>query len=331
MMAFHCLDEPLSMTSRGTLPATFVPMDIKQCTDDLLLKDQIVGWLSPIKDLKLASCHDQKSEYDKPVEDKPVETKVAGDVEFHVIEGPHEAVCKVNYFLSNEVDAEVTYYNKDLQKIEAAVFLDFVELQIEVNIHFVEDHTMVMVKDRSRSDVVRWHRFCEQLKESFACQSEKAQQNVSPRDLQSELLPMCSFDEFDDDWVDSQSMRDMAEALLNDVTSGNANVRVQGAQVLASWARECPECREHIAEAMLKNDVQMVEALLQNSNVPLAEAYPFAATLRYTLLCPNAASTLMKSSGIASRLLATRTFNNGSTAAIVAKELSMAVRCLDTP
>jgi len=329
-MASHCPAEPVSMTSRGTLPATFVPMGVKQCTDDLLLKDPI-GWLDPIKDLNLARCHDQQSEYDKPVEDEPVEKKVAGDMEFHVIEGPQDAFCKVRSFLSKEADAEMTYNNKDLQKIEAAVFLDFVELQIEVNIRSVEDHTMVMVKDRSRSDVVRWHRFCAQLKQSFACRSDQAQQNVSPRDLQSELLPMCSFDEFDDDWVDSQSMRDMAEALLNDVTSGNANVRVQGAQVLASWARECPECREHIAEAMLKNDVQMVEALLQNSNVPLAEAYPFAATLRYTLLCPTAASTLMKSSGIASRLLATRTFNNGSTAAIVAKELSMAVRCLDTP
>jgi len=329
-MAFHCLDEPLSMTSRGTLPATFVPMDIKQCTDDLLLKDQIIGWLNPIKDLKLANRHDQTSEYDKPVEDKPVETKVAGDMDFHVIEGPQKVVCKVIYFLSKAVDAQVTYDNKDLQKIEAAVFVDFVELQIEVNVRSGEDHTTVMVKDRSRSDVVRWHRFCEQLKENFACQSEQAQQNVSPRDLQSELLPLSSFDEFDDDWVDNQSMRYTAEALLKDVTSGDANVRVQGAQILASRARECPECREHIAEAMLKNDVQMVEALLQNSNVPLAEAYPLAATLRYTLLCPNAASTLMNSA-IAFRLLATRTFNNGSTAAIVAKELSMAARCLDTP
>jgi len=318
------------MTSRGTLPASLLPMGVKHNTDDLLLKDQIniLGWLNPTKDLNLATCHDRKSEYEKPVGNKPDAIHVAGDMEFHVSEGPQDAIFKVNVFLSKEVVAEVTHDSKDLQKIEAAVFVDFVELQVEVSIQSAEDHTTVVVKDRSRSDVVQWHHFCEQLKESFSQQNEQVHQHLSPQDLQPELLPMYSFDEFDDDWVDSQSMRDKAEALLDDVASRNATVRVQGTQVLASWARECPECRQHIAEAMLKNDVQILEALLQNSNVPLAEAYPLAATLRYTLFCPNAASTLMNS-GIALRLLANRTFNNESTAAIVAKELSMAVRCLD--
>jgi len=322
-MAVNLIDG--SMTLRGALPATFLAMGVRNCPDDLILKDQIniLGWPNPAKDVNLANCHGQKSE-----DDTSVATKAAGDVEFHVSDGLQEAICKVKDFLGTEVVAEVTHDNKDMQTIEAVVFIDFVALQIEVNIQSEEDYTTVMVKDHSRSDVVRLHRFCEQLKENFAWPTEQTLQNVSPPGLQAELLPMCSFDEFDDDWVDNESMRDRADALLNDVTSRNANVRVEGAQVLASWAQECLECRVHIAEALLEKGAQIVEALLQNSNVPLAEAYPLAATLRYTLLCPDAARKL-KNSGIALKLFAIRRFNSGTVAAIVAKELSMAVRCLD--
>lgn len=322
-MAFHMLDEPLSIASRGTLPATLLPMGVKQCTDDPLLKDQtsILGWLNLGKGLDLADCHDQKSE-----NDEPVETQLGGDVEFHVREGPQETVRKVKYFLSKEV-AEVTQDSKEPEKIDVVVFVDFAALQVEVSFWSAEDHTTVVVKDQSRNDVVRLHRFCEHLKESFAWQSEQAQQNVSHRGLQPELLPM-SFDEFEDDRVDSQRMRGGAEAVLNVVTSRNVDMRVEGAQVLASWAQECPECREHIAEAMLKHDGQIVEALLQNSKVPVAEAYLLAAALRYTLLCPKAASRLSKS-GTALTILAIRKCDDGSTAAIVQEELSMAAECLD--
>jgi len=323
-MAPNWVDEPLSMNSRGTLAAAFPLMGVTHSKDDVLFKDQIniLGWLSPNKGLDLASCQDQESDYDTRIE-----SQVAGDVEFNVSEGPQETVCKVKDFLDKEVVAEVTHDDRDPQKIEAVVFVDFVALQVEVDIISVQDHTTIMVTDRSRRDVVRLHRFCEQLKDGLGLKREQTQQNGSTLDLQPELLPM-SFDEFEDDWVDSQCMSDKAEALLNDVTSRHASMRVEGAQVLASWAQECPECREHIAEAMLKHDVQISEALLLNSNLPLAEAYPLAATLQYTLLCPNAASKL-RDTDIVLQLLAIRTVTNGSTAAIVAKALSMAAKSLD--
>jgi len=52
----------------------------------------------------------------------------------------------------------------DLHKIEAIVCVDFVILHIEVEIQSWQNQTKIMVKDRSRSDVVRMRRICNQLK-----------------------------------------------------------------------------------------------------------------------------------------------------------------------
>lgn len=192
--------------------------------------------------------------------------------------------------------------------------MDFVILHIEVEIQSWQNQTKIMVKDRSRSDVVRMRRICNQLKKSFAGQTEQTPINVCPVDLQPQLLPLYSLDEFEDDWHDNETMLDRAEALLHDVTSHKANVRVEAAQVLACWAKECPRCRVHIADALLKSGAQIAH-VLQNSTLSLAEAYPLAATLHRISLCPDADNKL-RNSCIAQELLAMRRLSNGCTLAI---------------
>jgi len=323
VMTVTSLDQPLlNMTSRSVLPDTFLP---KAVPDDLVLKDQanILGWLHPAESVNLERYHDQKS-----VVEEPSGNKVAGDMGFHVIDDPQEAYFKIKRFLSEEVPAELTKDRKDLQRIEAVVFVDFVALEIEVMIRSWQDETTITVRDRSRSDVVRMHRLYEQLKESFARQTEQVLQDWSLQDLRRQVLPPDSLDEFEDDGVDIQTMCDRAQALLNDVTSCSEDVRVEGAQVLASWAQGFPESRMHIAEALLRSDSHLVEARFRNFNLSLAEVYPLAAMLRYTFNCPDAAS-MLKNSGIARKLFAMRRLENKPIAALVAKELSMAVVCLD--
>jgi len=289
------------------------------------LKDQanILGWLHPAESVNLERPQDQKS-----VAEEPSGNKVAGDMEFHVIDDPQEAYLIIKHFLSEEVPAELTKDSKDQQRIQAVVFLDFVALEIEVMIQSWQDETTVVVWDRSRSDVVRMHRLYEQLKGSFARQTKQVLQDGSLQDLSRQPLPPHSLDEFEVDWVDSQTMRDRAEALLNGVTSCSADMRVECAQALASWVQDLPESRMHIAEVLLRSDTHLVEALFQNLNLSLAEVYPLAAMLRYTFKCPDAAS-MLKNSGFARKLLAMQRLGNKSTAALVAKELSMAVIFLD--
>jgi len=250
-------------------------------------------------------------------------------MEIHVNDKFHNVFCRTEAFFDKEVHAEVIHNSKDLKKIEAVVVVEFVALHIEVKIQSWQDRTTVTLKDMSRSDVVRMHRLYEQLKEIFAWQTKGAIENVSPWALQLQLLPLCSFfDEFDGAWVDSQTMHDRVEALLNHAISCSADVRVEGAQELASWAEGCQQCRVHIAEALLKKDSQAVEALVQTSNLPLAEAYPLAATLHHTLLCPDAVNKL-RNSCIARDFVAPGRLSNTSTPAIVVKEFFMAARCLD--
>jgi len=316
------------MTSRGVLADNFLPMDV---SDDLFLIGQtnILRWLRPTKNVNLEkSCH-QTSE-DKT----PSGNKLASDMGSNVNDGlkdngPQDAVFKVKNFLRNEVPAELTSDSKDEQKIEAVVFVDFVALEIEVTIQSWQDRTAVNVRDRSNCDVVRMHRLHKQLKESLAKQTEQAPQDASLQNLQHHRPSFGSPDEFEDDQIDSQTMLDKAEALVNDVTSPGVNTRMEGAQGLALWAQDCPECRVRIAETLLKHDAQIVKDLLQNSNLPLAEAYPLAAMLRHTFLCPSAAKKL-KSSRIARALRGMVRFSDGSTSELVAQEISMAVRCLDS-
>jgi len=324
----YSLDQSrVNMTSRSVLPDTFLPMDVG---DDLFMtcQNNILGWLHPTKNVNLENSCYQRSE-DKT----PSVNKSANDMGSNVNDGLkdnglQDAVFKVKNFLRNEVPAALTSDSKDVQKIEAVVFVDFVALEIEVTFQSWQDRTAVNVRDKSHSDVVRMHRLHKQLKESLAQQTEQAPQDGSLQDLQHQLLPFGSPDEFEDDQIDSQTMRDKAEALVNDVTSHSVNSRMEGAQGLALWAQDCPECRVHIAETMLKHDAQIVKDLLQNSNLPLAEAYPLAAMLHHTFLCPSAARKL-KSSRIARELRGMVRFNDGSTTELVAKELSMAVRCMD--
>jgi len=327
LMAVNLFKEPLCSSSMScNVPShTFLPIGIKHCSNNLALKAEIdiLGCLSSTKDVNWNHGLDHKFEGDEPLGHK-----VPGYMEFHVNEGPQKAVSKIKDFLSTKVAAEVIHEDMDLQKMEAVIFVDFVALQIEVEIYSSQNRTTIMVKDRPCNDVVRLHRLCEQLKESFAWQPEHSPQNVSPRDLQPKLLPLFSLGEFEDEWVDGQTMSDKAEALLDDLTSRSASLRVEGAQVLASWAQEHPECRTHIADALLKSDAQIIEALLQHTSLPIAEAYPLAATLRYTLLCAHAASKLRNSPSVR-KLLAIGRNCNGSAAAIVAKELLIAARCLD--
>lgn len=133
---------------------------------------------------------------------------------------------------------------------------------------------------------------------------------------------------FGGEWFDSQTMHDRANALLNHAISCSSNVRLEGEQELASWAEGCPQCRIHIADALLEKKSQVVEALVQSSNLPLAEAYPLAVTLHHTLLCPDTASKL-RNSCIARELLAPGRVGNTSAPTIVAKEFFLAARCLD--
>jgi len=329
LMTDSCLDQPLfNMPSPSDLPDVFLPMAV---LDDLILKDQLsmLRWPHPTKVVTSESVHDQKSEARLSSVNK-----VAADMEFHVIDDSKDAYFRIKSFLSEEVPAELTKDNKDLQRIEAVVFVDFVALEIEVMIQSWQDRTTITVRDRSFSDVVRMHRLYGQLKEIFARHTEQVPHDVSLQELQCQLLPLDSLphqdslDEFNDDWVDSQTMRDRAQALLNDVTSRSVDMRVEGAQILASWTQDCPECRVDIAETLLKNDSHIVEALFQNSSLSLAEVYPIAAMLRHTFSCPDAAN-VMKNSGIAEELIAMQRLSNWSTVALVAKEFSMAVRCLD--
>jgi len=134
LMTVSSLDQPLfNMTSRSVLPDTFLP---KAIPSDLVLKDQanILGWLHPAESVNLERSHDQKS-----VAEEPSGNKVAGDMEFHVIDDPQEAYFKFKNFLSEEVPAELTKDNKDQQRIQAVVFLDFVALEIEVMIESWQD------------------------------------------------------------------------------------------------------------------------------------------------------------------------------------------------
>jgi len=94
---------------------------------------------------------------------------------------------------------------------------------------------------------------------------------------------------------------------------------VEAAQVLASWAQDCPRCRVHIAEALVKNGAQIAQVLLQNSILPLAEAYPLAATLHHISLCPDADSKL-RSTCITRELLAMGRFSHGCTPSVATKD-----------
>jgi len=323
-MIMHGLMEnkPLKMTTRNVLPDAFLPTAV---SDSLISKDhiKILGWLHPGTVVSSESSHDQNTE-----NDKLSGNKLAGDMKFHVVDSPQEAYFKIKQFFSQEIPAEVTHDNKDLQRIEAVVFVGFVGLEIEVMVQSWQDATTITVRDRSRSDVVRMHHIYAQLKASLAKQTEQVVQDESFQDLQHQVLPQDSLDEFEDDWADSQAMRDRAEALLIDVTSRSVDMRVGGAQVLASWAQECPESRVHIAETLLRNDSHVVQALFHNSNLSLAEAYPLAAMLLCTFNCPDAAS-IMQNSAIARELFTMRRLGNRPIAALVARELSMAVICLD--
>jgi len=197
-------------------------------------------------------------------------------------------ICMMDGRLAVQVERE----DARALELSAAAFQDFVLLHVEVCVTAakVGGNTVVILKDVSRNDVVRFAHFCSEVASSLRSVGLDATLEVrgSPGKQLTQLSfhDDMGFKDFSEDILDAScSWLDVLVPICDQAfNAATPSVREEAIQALACWALHEPACHKVLTDLLVVEHRGALCRILGcdpgPSPVFLAEAYPLAAVLR---------------------------------------------------
>jgi len=204
-------------------------------------------------------------------------------------------------FLDQSLPAQIiSVNNRDIEENEefhpvvAAVFLDFVAIDIEVCTSAGNDlnTTVVEFKDLSHNDIMRFRRIFDSLV-AFLQKADLRLANIRMTLTGAWLRPIDDDFLFDDDNDgDDDGWATRVKSMWNDISSSNMQLREEGFQHLARWAASTPASHQEIARGFA--NFQFGASIFADPKSSLAGMYPAASALRNVScgMCTDACDVL---------------------------------------
>jgi hypothetical protein len=218
------------------------------------------------------------------------------DVTLNFTASPSELLAEVwAFFCEGDTPTEVAKPLADKPwTLQAAVFSDYVEVQIEVQIlqnKGSPSSSIVRFCDMTKSDVVGFHRLVDKFVKHATLQDFTISKGTGA-ESQGRIYCDDDFDDFEfenDMEVDWQQRVESVLALLEDSASDS---RVKAARMIARWTEKYAESRFVFAEAFSTRP-ELVMGLFQAvKTTPLAALYPISAAFKFICSCPESAAML---------------------------------------